>query len=134
MDDLKPLYEYVTSTYYIGTSKKTSDEVVKNLQKALDSMKKDGTFKKVVQKWMKFYNVKNWLLKDGVLQVVAMQFRTQKANREDALQRFISLLSSAIKEKPRRKKTRVPRKAKEARLQAKKQRSQLKAVRSKQDW
>lgn len=72
--------------------------------------------------------------KEGALQVSSMQFRTQKANREDVLRRFISLLSAALKEKPRRKKTRIPRKAKEARLRAKKRRGQLKAVRSKQDW
>lgn len=62
----------------------------------------------------------NRVSREGVLQIVSAQHRTQKANREDALQRFVSLVASALWEKPRRRKTRPPRAAKEARLEAKK--------------
>jgi ribosome-associated protein len=66
----------------------------------------------------------------GQLQVVAAEHRTQKANREAALQRFSLLLASALTEPKARKKTRLPAGAKERRLQAKKKRGQLKSSRS----
>jgi len=72
--------------------------------------------------------------KDGVLQVAAERHRTQKANKEDALQRFSELLAAALVEKPRRKKTRIGAGVKERRLQAKKHRGQLKTSRSKKNW
>ena len=72
--------------------------------------------------------------KDGLLQVSAMQFRTQKANREDALRRFTELLAAALVEKPLRKKTRVGVGVRERRLQTKKRRSMLKTTRSRKDW
>lgn len=73
--------------------------------------------------------------KDGVLQVTAEQYRTQKANKEDALQRFTELLAAALVEKKVRKKTRMSASARERRLQAKKRRSLLKKTsRSKPDW
>lgn len=72
--------------------------------------------------------------KDGVLQVAAEQHRTQKANRDDALQRFTELLAAALAEKKVRKKTRMSAGAREKRLQAKKRRSLLKTCRSRRDW
>ncbi len=71
---------------------------------------------------------------DGLLQVVSMQYRTQKANREDALRRFTSLLAAALFEKPRRKKTGVPRRARENRLKSKKRRGMLKLTRTGKSW
>jgi ribosome-associated protein len=71
---------------------------------------------------------------EGVLQVVAMQHRTQKANREEALRRFVELLATSLIVKPRRKKTRISVGVKERRLQAKKRRSLLKSSRTKQNW
>jgi ribosome-associated protein len=76
----------------------------------------------------------NRIGKDGVLQVSAMQHRTQKANRDEALRRFAELLTWALAEKPPRKKTRVANGVRERRLQIKKRRSQLKASRGGKDW
>lgn len=76
----------------------------------------------------------NRVSREGVLQVAAAQFRTQGANREDALRRFAALIAGALYEKPRRKKTGVPRRAREARLQAKKRRGMKKAIRSVKSW
>jgi ribosome-associated protein len=72
----------------------------------------------------------NRITKDGILQIVSAQFRTQKANREDAERRFAHLLANALQDRPRRKKTRIPKRVNEARLQTKKRRSMLKASRS----
>ena len=72
--------------------------------------------------------------KDGVLQVAAERHRTQKANKEDALQRFTELLAAALVVKKVRKKTRITNAARERRLQAKKRRGGLKSSRRSKDW
>jgi ribosome-associated protein len=69
--------------------------------------------------------------KEGVLRVISQQTRSQAANRELALERFVELLRSALKQTPIRKKTRVSRGAKLRRLEEKKQHSILKHERSK---
>lgn len=76
----------------------------------------------------------NRITKDGMLQIVSAQFRTQKANREDAQRRFVDLLAAALQDRPKRKKTRIPKRVKEARLTAKKKRAALKVSRLKKDW
>jgi ribosome-associated protein len=69
--------------------------------------------------------------KDGVLRVVSQSTRSQLSNRELAIERFVELLQSALKQLPPRKKTRVSKAAKERRLEEKKQRSSLKRERAK---
>jgi ribosome-associated protein len=64
--------------------------------------------------------------RDGILRVVSQKGRTQKANREAALERFVTLIASALKPRRRRRPTAVPRGVKEERLRAKKQRSRTK--------
>lgn len=76
----------------------------------------------------------NRIGKDGVLQVTSMRHRTQKANRDEALQRFTELLAAALVERAARKKTRIAAGVRERRLQVKKRRSKLKAARSQKDW
>jgi ribosome-associated protein len=71
----------------------------------------------------------NRITKDGVLRVTSQRHRTREANRADALDRFIALVAEALAEKPRRKRTRTPAKAKRKRLDAKRRRSEKKALR-----
>ncbi len=87
-----------------------------------------------IQKEKILQRLGNRISNNGVLQVVSMQARTQLANREEALQRFVGLLAGSLVEKPVRKKTRVSKGAKERRLQAKKRKSSLKQTRSKRSW
>jgi ribosome-associated protein len=68
--------------------------------------------------------------KNGLLQVVSQKFRTQKANRNAAVDKFQKLLADALKSRPIRKKTRIPFAAKQKRLEEKRKRSQLKKLRS----
>jgi ribosome-associated protein len=68
--------------------------------------------------------------KDGILRVVSQKHRTQKANREAALERFAGLLADALKPRRRRKPTAVPREVKEGRLEAKRRRSRIKQARA----
>ena len=68
--------------------------------------------------------------KEGVLRVVSQRFRTQKANREAATERLIELLRCALEKKPVRRKTKVPLRVKQSRLENKKRRGILKRQRA----
>jgi ribosome-associated protein len=69
------------------------------------------------------------LTKDGVIVIIAQQFREQERNRADARERLVDLIRrAAVKPVPRRT-TKVPRSAKKARLEGKKHRSRIKNLR-----
>ena len=67
--------------------------------------------------------------RQGVLRVTSQRHRTQKANREAAIERFHELVASALAERPRRARTRIPKAAKKRRLEQKRRRSELKKQR-----
>jgi len=69
--------------------------------------------------------------KNGVLRIVAMRYRTQKANKEDAVRRFFSLLDIVLRQTPRRRKTKISTAAREKRMQEKRHRGKLKQTRQK---
>jgi ribosome-associated protein len=70
------------------------------------------------------------LTSDGVIVLTADRFRTQAANRNDAIERLLELLrEAAIPPKPRRK-TRPTLASKQRRLEGKAQRSGVKSLRS----
>jgi ribosome-associated protein len=66
------------------------------------------------------------ITKAGILQVRSERHRSQSMNREDALARFVELLSTALEEARPRRKTRVSRAAKRRRLDDKKRHSDIK--------
>jgi len=68
--------------------------------------------------------------KNGVLRVASQKFRTQRANRNAAVERLQELLAGALKTRPIRKKSKVSYSAKQRRLEEKKRRSMLKRQRS----
>jgi len=68
--------------------------------------------------------------KNGVLRVASQKFRTQRANRNAAVERLQQLLTGALKIRPVRKKSKVPYAARHRRLEEKKRRSLLKRQRS----
>ena len=69
------------------------------------------------------------LTKEGVIVIVAQRHRDQARNREEARERLFEMIrQAAVKPKPRRE-TRVPKAQKRARLEAKKHRSGIKAMR-----
>ncbi len=69
--------------------------------------------------------------RDGILKISSDTYRTQGANREEVVRRFYTLLRSALHEQRPRKRTRIPKRARERRLSAKKMRSRLKQLRAK---
>jgi len=72
--------------------------------------------------------------KDGIIRVVSQRYRTQKANRRVAVERLQELLRGALKKKPVRRKTRVPKAVKQRRLEEKRRRSLLKQQRAKRSF
>jgi ribosome-associated protein len=68
--------------------------------------------------------------RDGVLRVVCRRHRSQLANRREAIERFAELLRAALRRPRRRRKTKVPAEAKRRRLEVKRQRGDLKRLRS----
>jgi len=77
--------------------------------------------------------LKNRMDESGVLRLTASSSRSQLQNREDVTERFARLVADALKVVKPRKRTRPPRQSKEARLKAKKQRSEQKRMRGRVD-
>lgn len=71
--------------------------------------------------------------REGVLRVTSQVARTQSENRERALDRIEELIREALEEQTPRRKTRVPRAAKQKRVEEKKRRSETKKLRGKLD-
>ncbi len=71
----------------------------------------------------------NRLTTEGILQVASQKHRTQLANRKAVIERLTELLQNALKDKPLRKPTSVPRAARRKRIERKRKRSQLKQLR-----
>ena len=66
---------------------------------------------------------------EGVLRVTSQSERSQLANRDRALARMEELLADALRERIKRKHTRIPRVQKQKRLEDKKRRSETKKLR-----
>jgi len=64
--------------------------------------------------------------KNGILHIVSMQHRSQSANRQEAVERFVLLLQKGLTSEKRRISTRIPRAERQKRLHIKKFRSVLK--------
>jgi ribosome-associated protein len=69
----------------------------------------------------------------GALRVVAQQHRSQIANREAAVERFVTLLRDALVQEKPRQKTTIPTAAKRRRVDEKKKRGQIKQQRANRD-
>ena len=71
--------------------------------------------------------------KDGILRIQARRFRTQEANRRDALERLSELIKRASTAPKVRRKTRPPRSVNERRLEYKRRASRIKEKRRRPD-
>ena len=67
--------------------------------------------------------------KEGMLRVVSMRHRTQRRNREAAVDRFYELLAVALRRPKPRKPTTVPARTRRKRLVDKRKRGELKRLR-----
>lgn len=71
---------------------------------------------------------------DGVIVIKAQQYRTQEQNREDALQRLVELIRSAVKVEKKRHPTKPTYGSKQRRLEHKAKRGAVKAGRGKVEF
>ena len=69
--------------------------------------------------------------RDGVIRAVSQKHRTQNANREAAVERLAGLMTQALKVIRARRKTPVPFREKQKRIEGKKQRGKIKKLRNK---
>jgi ribosome-associated protein len=65
----------------------------------------------------------------GVLHIVAQESRSQWRNKQDAIERFTALLQKALMPRKKRVAMKVSKAAKQKRLETKKHRSKVKAMR-----
>lgn len=72
--------------------------------------------------------------KDGVLVIKAQQYRTQAKNRDDALNRLISLIQAATSVQKKRRPTKPTRSSQRKRMDSKTKRGQTKANRGRVDY
>ena len=72
--------------------------------------------------------------KSGELRVASQRHRSQKANRDAAIERFIELIRAALTPRVERKPTRVPTRARRQRLEDKRRTSEKKQQRRDPDW
>jgi ribosome-associated protein len=66
---------------------------------------------------------------DGILHIVSQESRSQWQNREEAVEKFVEKIRRALKPKKKRIATKLPRAAKERRLEEKKRRGERKKLR-----
>ena len=71
------------------------------------------------------------MTKDGVIVITANRFRTQEANRRDAISRLIALISEAAVEPKHRRPTKPSKGVKQRRLDSKRRQSNIKKDRGK---
>ena len=69
------------------------------------------------------------LTDEGVLVLQSSEHRSQTRNREAAVARLVALLADALRVSPRRRPTRPTRAARQRRIEAKRRRSDTKALR-----
>ena len=69
------------------------------------------------------------ITKEGVLIIDARRFRSQEANRQDAMERFVGLIRKAAQKPKIRRKTRPTLASKKRRLEAKHHRTETKRLR-----
>ena len=85
------------------------------------------------QKTFLSQKLENKLTKDGILQIIVQEERSQLANKEIAIKKFYDLLIKSFIIKKKRKPTKPSKGSKERRLKSKKINSDIKKTR-KGDW
>jgi ribosome-associated protein len=70
------------------------------------------------------------ITRDGRLRLSCQRHRSQTANRREAITRFAALVRAALRPRPRRRSTKVPRAERRRRLDDKRHRSRLKQHRT----
>jgi len=86
------------------------------------------------QKRLVLKNLNNRINKDGIFQISVQDSRSQATNRDKAERKFYQLIKKALLPPKKRKKVKPLVAEREKRLQKKKKRSEVKAMRKKIEW
>lgn len=76
---------------------------------------------------------KNRIDADGILSVTAQESRSQFANREAAVEKFVAILAGALAKRKKRIRTRASKASREKRIEGKKRRGRTKQTRGRVD-
>jgi ribosome-associated protein len=85
------------------------------------------------QKQQLLTHLANRITREGMLQIVSQQHRTQAANREAAVERFVEILAKALARPKPRHKTRATFASRQRRLETKRRRSDIKRMRGQRE-
>jgi ribosome-associated protein len=86
------------------------------------------------QKQIILVREKNRIDAEGLLHVTAQESRSQFENREEAVEKFVSILAGALAKRKKRVKTRASKASREKRIEGKKIRGQKKQLRGRVDF
>jgi ribosome-associated protein len=114
-----------------GPGGQNVNKVATAVQLRFDAAGSPSLPEEVKQRLLKI--ARNKITDDGILVIEAKRFRSQRANRRDALDRFVRLIRNAAKKPVIRRKTRPTKASQERRLESKKRRSATKRLRRRVD-
>ena len=115
-----------------GPGGQNVNKVATAVQLRFDMLHSNSLLKDVKQRLGKLAG--NRMTQAGVLVIEAKRYRSQERNREDALDRFYTLLQKAFEKPKTRRKTKPTKISQEDRLKEKKHRSNIKKSRAKHPY
>ena len=124
IDDSELEESFVRSS---GPGGQNVNKVSSAVQLRFDARRSPGLPNDVAIRLMKLAGSR--LTKDGVIVLLAQQYRDQTRNRADARERLFDLIRQAAVKPTIRRATKVPKSAKKKRVEGKKHRSAIKAMR-----
>jgi len=124
IDDSELEESFVRSS---GPGGQNVNKVSSAVQLRFDARRSPGLPNDVAVRLMKLAGSR--LTKDGVIVILAQQYRDQTRNRADARERLFELIRQAAVKPIIRRATKVPRAQKKKRVEGKKHRGQIKAMR-----
>ncbi len=124
IDDSELEESFVRSS---GPGGQNVNKVSSAVQLRFDARRSPGLPNDVAVRLMKLAGSR--LTKDGVIVILAQQYRDQTRNRADARERLFDLIRQAAVKPVVRRATKVPRAQKKKRVEGKKHRGQIKALR-----
>jgi ribosome-associated protein len=84
-----------------------------------------------LQREVLLVRLKSKLSNDGILKLSSSSERSQFRNRKMVIDKFVAIISTALVEKKKRKKTNIPKISNEQRLQKKRLKAEVKKLRQK---
>jgi len=124
LDDNEIQMDFIRSS---GPGGQNVNKVSTSVQLRFDAAASPSLPDDVRQRLLKL--ARGYITGDGILIIEARRFRTQQANRQDAVDRLVKLIQKAAEKPKPRIKTKPTKASQEKRLEIKKKRSDIKQMR-----